>query len=140
MLASDSWRKWKRQMDKPEAKLAEINRLLACYQQGASVDPEMALRNYITAVSDYDAIDVAAAVDCIIKGSAPGLNLSFLPPPPALGAEVRRQMNLRLESEARSQAFRPRLPRPDVQRTPEEEARVKAGFAALIESLSANLR
>jgi hypothetical protein len=122
-------------MDNPEAKLAEINRLLACYPQGSATDPEMSLRNYLTAVSDYAIADVTSAVDAFIKGTAPGVNPSFLPPPPALGAECRRQVNLRAEEAQRTRDRRPRLPKPDVPRTAESRAR----FAAVVDECVAIL-
>lgn len=115
-------------MQSPTRKIEDITRLLACFRTPGQADPadaEQQFRNYIFAVDDYPAADVEAAVEALIKGSAPGVNPSFLPPPPAVGAECRRQLNLRLDREARDKLSRPALPKPDVERTPESQARVR---------------
>lgn len=112
-------------MQSPTRKIEDINRLLACFRTPGQADPadaEQQFRNYIFAVDDYHAADVEAAVEALIKGTAPGVNPSFLPPPPVVGAECRRQMNLRLD---RERDRRPKLPPPDVERTPESQARVR---------------
>lgn len=127
-------------MQSPQAKLKDIKRLLGVYPPLNTADAEQTVRNYLLAVDDYTAADVEAAVNTFIKGSAPGVNPSFLPPPPAVGAECRRQMNLRLDAEARERLARPKLPKPDYQRSPDEEARVKDGFDALIANLSSKVR
>ena len=84
------------------------------------------IKVYFDAVVMYDERDVEAAVDAILDGSAPGINFNFAPAAPAVGAECRRRMNLRLDSEHRAKMARPALPPPDVERTPEARARVKA--------------
>lgn len=92
----------------------------------ASDDGDELLRGYLLAVDDYPFCDVEGAVDALIKGIAPGVNPSFRPKPSEVGAECRRRMNLRLDSEHRAKMARPALPPPDVERTPESRARVKA--------------
>lgn len=116
--------------------MADINRLLACYPPGSSAEPEQMLRGYLLAVEDYAADDVEAAVDTLIKGAAPGVNPNFLPPPATVGAECRRQLNLRLDSQQRSQLARPALPRPDVEHSPESRARIKAMVDAVASKAS----
>ena len=81
------------------------------------------------AVDDYQPGDVEAAVTALIKGNVPGVNPSFLPPPATVGAECRRQLNLRLDSEHRAKLARPALPPPMVEHSPESRAKV----AALVE-------
>lgn len=120
--------------------MKDINRLLSAYPPGSNPDPEQALRNYLLAVEDYPWPDVTAAVDAFIKGSAPGVNASFLPPASAVGAECRRQMNLRLDREARDKAMRPKLPPPDVERTVESQARVRGMVAQLVERTAEQTR
>jgi hypothetical protein len=78
---------------------------------------------YFDAVAQYDERDVEAAVEAFLSGSAPGVNPNFAPPAPAVGAECRRQMNLRLD---RDRDIRPKLPPPDIERSPEAQARVRA--------------
>jgi hypothetical protein len=105
--------------------LKDIKRLLGVYPPLNTADAEQAVRNYLLAVDDYTAADVEAAVNTFIKGTAPGVNPSFLPPPPAVGAECRRQMNLRCDREQRERNFRPKLPPPDIERDEASQARVK---------------
>ncbi len=117
--------------------MAEINRLLAGYPPGNWIDPEEALRGYLLAVEDYPADDVTAAVDSLIKGVAPGVNPGFLPPPAVVGSECHRQNHLRAEREARDRALRPRLPPPDIERTAESQARVRALMERTVNGLRA---
>lgn len=112
-------------MQSPQAKLKQIRRILALWPSQAGDDGEDLLRGYLLAIEDYPADDVERGVDQLVKGTAPGINPSFRPKPSEVGAECRRQMNLRLDSEAREAARRPKLPPPDVERTPESQARVK---------------
>lgn len=103
----------------------------------AQDDGEDLLRAYLLAVEDYAVGDVEAAVDELVKGTAPGVSPSFRPKPSETGAECRRQMNLRLESEAR--ARRPALPPPDVVRSPESRARVAAMAQRAIEDIASTM-
>ena len=75
-------------MQSPQAKLKDISRLLASWPSAAGEGDEQ-LRSYLLAVDDYPADDVTAAVDALIKGIAPGVNPSFLPPPAVVGRCVR---------------------------------------------------
>lgn len=70
-----------------------------------------------------------------MKGIAPGVNPNYLPVPAVVGSECRRQMNLRLDREARDRRMRPALPPPDIIRTPEEIAFAKALVAKAVASL-----
>lgn len=112
-------------MQSPQAKLKDIQRLLGVYPPVNTDDPEQVVRNYLFAVDDYAAQDVTTAVDAFLKGSVPGTNAAFLPNAPVLAAECRRQMNLRLDREYRDNLTRPKLPPPDIERTPESQARVR---------------
>lgn len=86
------------------------------------------IKVYFEAVSLYVEDDVEAAVNSILTGSAPGLNLNFAPSAPAFAGECRRQMGIRLH---REELFRkPALPPPDIERTPEERARAVSAFEA----------
>jgi hypothetical protein len=76
---------------------------------------------YFEAVSSYSVIDVEHAVENFLAGSAPGHNPAYPPAAPLVGAECRRVMNLRLDSEHRA---RPALPVPVVQLSPEERQRM----------------
>src|SRR5690348_8447584 len=101
-------------MQQPQAKLKQIQRIFALWPSQAGDDGEELLRGYLLAVDDYPADDVERGVDMLVKGTAPGVSPSYRPKPPEVGAECRCQMMLRLDSEARERAFRPKLPPPDV--------------------------
>jgi hypothetical protein len=119
--------------------LAQIRRILALWPPQEADDGEELLRNYLLAVEDYLAVDVELAVTGFIKGIAPGVNPSYRPKPPEVGAECRRQMNLRLDREARERSYRPKLPAPDIVHTPESRARVKAMVERATAQLSGKL-
>ena len=122
-------------MQSPQAKLKDIRRILTLWPSQAADEGDDLVRAYLLAVEDYAADDVTRAVDTMVKGTAPGLNPGFRPKPSEVGAECRRQLNLRLDGERRERMFRPALPPPDVERSPESQARVKA----LIDGAVANL-
>lgn len=86
---------------------------------------EAQLAAYALSLEGCDERDIEAAVRNFLAGSAPGHNPAFVPSAPLLGAEVRRVMNLRLDSEARTRASRPALPPPDIERSPESRERVR---------------
>ena len=122
-------------MQSPQAKFDQISRLLASWPSQAAVDGDEQLRSYLLAVEDYHIIDVESGIDGLIKGTAPGQNPNFLPPPAAVGSECRRQMNLRLDREHRM--AKPALPPPDIERSPESRDRVKALVDAAVRNLTA---
>jgi hypothetical protein len=101
-----------------------------------SDDTDAQLAAYSIAINGHDMRDIEGAVRNFLAGAAPGHNPAFLPSAPLLGSEVRRVMNLRLDSEARDRARRPALPPPLIEHTPESQARVKAKAAELIASLA----
>lgn len=113
-------------MQSPQAKLKDIQRILALWPSQAADDGEELLRAYLLAVEDYHADDVTRAVDTMVKGTAPGINPGFRPKPSEVGAECRRQMNLRLDSERREKNSRPALPPPPIERDDASRARVAA--------------
>jgi len=115
--------------------LKQIERLLVSWPTASGAGDDH-LRGYLLAVEDYAADDVEAAITTLIKGAAPGVNPNFLPPPATVGAECRRQLNLRLDSQHRAQLARPALPRPDVEHSPESRARIKAMVDAVASKAS----
>lgn len=98
------------------------------------------MRGYLLAVDDYVADDVTAAVDSFIKGIAPGVNPNFLPTAASVGAECRRQLNLRLDRENRIKATQPKLIPPDIEKSPEERARMKAKLDEFLAKSAAQMR
>lgn len=112
--------------------MKDIQRLLGVYPPVNSDDPEQVVRDYLFAVDDHTAQDVTAAVNAFLKGSVPGTNAAFVPSAPVLAAEVRRQMNLRLDHEYRVRLSQPKLPAPDIERTPEARARMQAKVDAFL--------
>lgn len=111
-------------MQSDETLVRELNRLFSAFPPANTPDAKGNVRNYAFAAKDYCAEDVAAAIDAFIAGKAPGVNLNFVPTSAALGAECRRQLNLRLDQEDRRKA---RLsPPPDKVSTDEERTRAAA--------------
>ena len=75
-----------------------------------------------------------------IHGAVPGHNQSYRPSAPLVGAETRRVMNLRVESEARERRLRPQLPPPDVVHSPESRARIAALAQSYVETVANQMR
>ncbi|MFD1945053.1 hypothetical protein [Paradevosia shaoguanensis] len=121
-----------------------FDRLFRTYQQGDhSADPGDLARErlakakvYFEAVSIYEAEDVEAAVSDFLSGSVPGHNAAYVPTAPQVGSATRRAMERRTDRLAREKALHPRLPPPDVPKTPESRARVKAMVDGLVESFA----
>lgn len=117
--------------DRNERIAAALERLFRTYPQSDRGDAlDVALdrleraKVYLEAVDQFDIADIEAATKAFITGNAPGVNPAFIPPAPQVAAEVRRQMNLRLDSERRRKPYTPELPPP--RPTAESRARVKA--------------
>lgn len=93
------------------------------------------LEAYGIALEGHDRRDIAAAVRRFIRGEVDGHNQSFPPTASKLGGVTRSCMIERLDAERRQRLKTPALPPPDVRKTPEQRARVKA----VLEEVSANL-
>jgi hypothetical protein len=124
-------------MQYPQAKLKEIKRILALWPSQAADDGDELLRAYLLAVDDYHADDVTNAVDLMVKGIAPGINPGFRPKPSEVGAECRRQLNMRVDRENQHARLHPRLPPPAVQHTPASRAAIKAMVDQAVANLTA---
>lgn len=104
------------------------------FQAGAADD---ALRVYFEAVEPYETGDILEAVTAFLNGSVPGTNANFAPPAPVFAGECRRQMNIRLRRDELDRAYRPKLPPPDVEHTPDGRARMLALATKAIANLTA---
>jgi len=91
---------------------------------------------YFEAVSIYEAQDVEAGIADLLSGSVPGHNPSYVPPAPVVASATRRAMERRTDRLAREKALHPRLPPPDVEKTPESRARVKAMVNGLVNNFA----
>jgi len=123
----------------PKTVSAAFQRLFRTYPSFQADAGEDALRVYFEAVGPYETRDIEAAVQSFITGSAPGHNPAFAPSAPMVGAEARRLMNMRLDSEHREKLRQPALPPPDVVHDEESRARVKAMVDDMIQR-NADLR
>lgn len=125
-------------------KIAEaLDRLFRTYQQSDRGEAGLIVSErierakvYFEAVSPYELHDIETAIGNFITGSAPGNNAAFVPPAPAVGAECRRVMNLRLDSEYRNRVHVPALSPPDHVVSPEARARAKALVAKAVAKLT----
>lgn len=115
--------------------MKEITRLLASWSSATGEGDEQ-LRSYMLAVEDFDEAEVEAGITALIKGISPGVNPNFLPPPAVVGAEVRRQLHLRLRREELDRLSRPALPEPDIQHTAESRAKVRAMVERTVHGLT----
>jgi hypothetical protein len=107
--------------------------LLGSFPNFSSGDSEGALGSYALVMARADQQDLEPGVMILINGEYPGHDGRFAPTAPQLATAIRMARDKRLESERRTKLSQPQLMAPDIQRTPEERARVKAkidGFLA----------
>lgn len=121
----------------PKVVAAAFGRLFQTYPQFQAAESDKAMRAYFEAVEPYETRDIEAAVHSFITGSAPGHNAAYAPNAPQVGSETRRLMNLRLDREARERLAQPRLPPPDIEHSPESQARVRDLVADTVANLKA---
>jgi len=132
-------------MDNRDTRIAAaLERLFRTYPQSDRGDAGDVTRErverfkiYVEALGMYDIRDIEAAVQSFLSGSAPGVNAAFLPAAPMVAAETRRLMNLRVDRENLDRRLHPALPPPDVERSPESRARVKALIDSAVTNLAA---
>jgi len=118
----------------PEVVAAAFQRLFRTYRFVEPAEADEMLRVYFEALSDYETQDIEAGIRDMLSGRVDGFNPSFLPPAPLVAKSVRAAMMTRLDSEARTRL--PALPPPDIEKTPESRARVKAMVDELIAKLA----
>lgn len=126
--------------DRNERIAAALDRVFRTYRQSDRGEPDDVLRErlemakvYFEAVDRYDVVDIEAAAKEFVAGTVPGANPNYVPPAPVVGAECRRQMNLRLEGERRRKPYVPTLPPP----RPDKDSRARV--KALIDGCVANI-
>lgn len=94
----------------------------SCPPQAGEIEAQMIA--YGIALEGHDPRDIEAAIRCFIRGEVNGHNPSFAPAASRLGAQVRKCMNDRLDSEARAKPLA--LPEPEVVVDPEARRRIAA--------------
>lgn len=98
------------------------------------------LQAYAIALEGHTLDDVEAAVRKFLRGEVVGHNQSFAPSASLLGGAVRQCLHDRLDAEHRERRRRPALPPPDIAKTPESQARVKAMTDRIVKGLASSLR
>lgn len=121
--------------DKMKLATAALNKLFSTYPQSQASDE--AMQAYFDAIEPYDIRDIEAAVKALLTGSILDLNPAFAPSAPLVGSVVRQKMNERLEREQRDRNLRPKLPPPEIEKSPESKARVQAILAKVTGNWSA---
>lgn len=97
----------------------------------------MALRatGFLTALDGFAVDLVEDAVDLVLRGELPGHDGRFAPTPPQLASAARIVRDKRLDSEALTRRYTPRLPAPDIAKTPEQRARARAKMEEFVRSV-----
>lgn len=106
--------------------------LLGSFPNFSSGDSEGALGSYALVMAKADERDLEPGVMILINGEYPGHDGRFAPTAPQLATAIRMARDARLESERRTKLSQPRLMAPDIERSPEERARVKARIEAFV--------
>lgn len=111
--------------------------LLGSFPSFSSGDAEAALAAYELVMSQADERDLQPGFMILINGEYPGHDGRFAPTAPQLATAIRMARDKRLESERRDQMRWPRLPPPDIEKTPEQRERARAKLEAFIQSVGA---
>lgn len=124
-------------MQTPQRKLKDIQRLLSAFP-AVSGEPALILHNYLMVAEDFDADIVEEAVTLYIKGAMPGFDGRFAPTAPMLATGCRKAVEDRSRVAYLAGLKMPRLPPPDLEKTPEQMARGRAMMEAAIDNLAAH--
>jgi hypothetical protein len=69
--------------------------LFGCFPQSPMADPDLQIRAYLEAVSDFECVDVIAATQRFIQGEVKEVNKAFCPSTAQLCDEVRYRKQMR---------------------------------------------
>lgn len=120
-----------------EHQTALCSLLLGSFPNFTSGDAEAALAAYELVMRQADERDLQPGFMLLINGEYPGHDGRFAPTAPQLASAIRMARDKRLESERLDRIAQPRLPAPDIEKTPEEIARAKAKLQAFVETQGA---
>lgn len=119
---------------------ALISLLLGSFPNFASGDGEAALGAYALVLRQADERDHEPGVMILINGEYPGHDGRFAPTAPQLASAIRMARDKRLERERIGRIHQPALPAPDVEHSPESQAKVRAMMAEAVAKLGAGMR
>lgn len=109
--------------------------LLGSFPTFSSGDGEAALAAYEVVMRAADERDLQPGFMVLLNGEYPGHDGRFAPTAPQLASAIRIARDKRLESERYDKLRHPRLPPPDIEKTPEQMARAKAQLQEFINSV-----
>lgn len=111
--------------------------LLGSFPSFSSGDAEAALAAYELVMSQADERDLQPGFMILINGLYPGHDGRFAPTAPQLASAIRMARDKRIDSEERTQRYTPQLPKPEIEKTPEQRERARAKMEAFIQSVGA---
>jgi hypothetical protein len=117
-------------------RLTIFNRLLASFPSTQSGQGDDALDGYLIGTREIPVDFLAIAAQRFLSGSVPGQHMTFPPTAAQFATEARDHWYKALEAEREKQArlAPPKPKEPEI--SPEERARVKAKFDALVASMA----
>lgn len=111
--------------------------LLASFPSFSSGDAEAALAAYELVMAQADERDLQPGFMVLINGEYAGHDGRFAPTAPQLATAIRIARDKRLRLEELDRRYTPRLPAPDIEKTPEQRARARAKMEAFVQSVGA---
>jgi len=109
--------------------------LLGSFPSFLSGDDDAALKAYEVVMSTADERDLQPGFMILINGEYPGHDGRFAPTAPQLASAIRMARDRRLEHERVMNAHQPRLPAPDIAKTPEQRMRARVKLAEFLQSV-----
>lgn len=94
------------------------------------------MRRYVEVAAGFDVDLVERGVDLLLTGAIPGYDGRFAPTPPQLGTACRRAAEKRAHERYLEGFTAPRLPAPEIEKTPEQREHAKAMVDAFVRSQS----
>lgn len=112
--------------------------LFSTFPSGQGVDRAAQMQAYVVALDGHDMRDIETAIWRLIRGEIDWHNGAFAPSAPLLGNVVAKMRDERYRRAKfdRTYATPVALPSPDVERTPESQARVKAMVEGFVKSVA----
>lgn len=134
-------------MQQQTQKLRAIRRLLGSFAErrgpAGETDAQRADRlalvthGYLTAIDGFDLDLIEAGVDLVLRGELPGHDMSFAPTAPQFATACRMAAERAARQRYINRVNAPRLMPPEIEKTPEQQARAKALIEQFVASQQA---
>lgn len=113
-------------MPDPTNTIRAINKLFSAFPPLPAEDGDERLRRYLEVAGEFREDVLAAGVELCVRGKLPGHDGRFVPTPPMLATACRLAADNLARQRYVAQFSAPKLPPPEIVKTPEQRARALA--------------